>query len=69
MLDDTEKPILFELLEAGKGVSVKLTERNSMSTASSVSKTSYAHHDSHYFAVIKIGNKLKILRNEKNNSG
>ncbi len=55
MLDDTEKPILFELLEAEKRIGVKLTESYSMSPASSVSGMYYAHPESHYFAVGKIG--------------
>ena len=55
MADATEKPILSESLESEKRAGFKLAESNSMSTASSVSKMSYAHHDSHYFAVIKIG--------------
>ena len=52
--DHTEKPILFELLDAEKHVGVKLTESNSMSPASSVSGMYYAHPESRYFAVGKI---------------
>ena len=55
MADATEKPILSESLESEKRAGFKLAESNSMSTASLVSKMSYAHHDLHYFAVIKIG--------------
>jgi 5-methyltetrahydrofolate--homocysteine methyltransferase len=52
--DHTEKPILFELLDAEKRVGVKLTESNSMSPASSVAGMYYAHPESRYFAVGKI---------------
>jgi 5-methyltetrahydrofolate--homocysteine methyltransferase len=52
--DHTEKPILFELLDAEKRVGIKLTESNSMSPASSVSGMYYAHPESRYFAVGKI---------------
>ena len=52
--DHTEKPILFELLDAKKRVGIKLTERYSMSPASSVSGMYYANPESRYFAVGKI---------------
>jgi len=52
--DHTEKPILFELLDAENRVGIKLTESNSMSPASSVSGMYYAHPESRYFAVGKI---------------
>jgi 5-methyltetrahydrofolate--homocysteine methyltransferase len=52
--DHTEKPILFELLDAKKRVGIKLTESYSMSPASSVSGMYYAHPESRYFAVGKI---------------
>ena len=52
--DHTEKPILFELLDAEKRVGIKLTESNSMSPSSSISGMYYAHPESRYFAVGKI---------------
>jgi len=52
--DHTEKPILFELLDAEKRSGIKLTESYSMSPASSVSGMYYAHPKSCYFAVGKI---------------
>ena len=52
--DHTEKPILFELLDAEKRIGIKLTESYSMSPASSVSGMYYAHPESRYFAVGKI---------------
>ena len=52
--DHTEKPILFELLDANKRSGIKLTESNSMYPASSVSGMYYAHPESRYFAVGKI---------------
>jgi 5-methyltetrahydrofolate--homocysteine methyltransferase len=52
--DHTEKPILFELLDAEKRSGIKLTESNSMYPASSVSGMYYSHPESRYFAVGKI---------------
>ncbi len=52
--DHTEKPILFELLDAEKRSGIKLTESNSMYPASSVSGMYYANPESRYFAVGKI---------------
>jgi len=52
--DHTEKPILFDLLDAEKRVGIKLTESYAMSPASSVSGMYYAHPESRYFAVGKI---------------
>ncbi len=52
--DHTEKPILFELLDAEKRSGIKLTESNSMYPASSVSGMYYAYPESRYFAVGKI---------------
>ncbi len=52
--DHTEKPILFELLDAEKRCGIKLTESNSMYPASSVSGMYFAHPESRYFAVGKI---------------
>ena len=52
--DHTEKPILFELLDAEKRSGIKLTENYSMSPASSVAGMYYAHPESRYFAVGKI---------------
>ena len=52
--DHTEKPILFELLDAEKRSGIKLTESYSMYPASSVSGMYYANPESRYFAVGKI---------------
>ncbi len=53
--DHTEKPPLFSLLEAEKRVGMKLTESCAMLPASSVSGLYFAHPESRYFAVGKIG--------------
>lgn len=52
--DHTEKPTLFELLDAPKNTSISLTENFAMLPASSVSGFYFSHPQSHYFGVGKI---------------
>ncbi|RED95601.1 methionine synthase [Marinoscillum furvescens] len=52
--DHTEKPTLFDLLEAEKHIGIKLTESNAMYPASSVSGFYFAHPESKYFGLGKI---------------
>jgi 5-methyltetrahydrofolate--homocysteine methyltransferase len=53
--DHLEKPILWELLDVEKNTGMKLTESCAMWPASSVSGLYFAHPQSKYFAVNKIG--------------
>jgi 5-methyltetrahydrofolate--homocysteine methyltransferase len=53
--DHLEKPILWELLDVEKSTGMKLTESCAMWPASSVSGLYFAHPQSRYFAVNKIG--------------
>jgi 5-methyltetrahydrofolate--homocysteine methyltransferase len=53
--DHTEKRILFELLDAEKNAGIQLTESFAMWPAASVSGLYFAHPDSRYFAVDRIG--------------
>jgi 5-methyltetrahydrofolate--homocysteine methyltransferase len=53
--DHTEKPPLFELLNAEAEVGIRLTESCAMYPASSVSGWYFNHPDSKYFGVGKIG--------------
>tara|TARA_B100001248_G_scaffold262738_1_gene262095 strand:+ start:10928 stop:14635 length:3708 start_codon:yes stop_codon:yes gene_type:complete len=53
--DHTEKGILWDLLDAEKATEISLTESFVMNPASSVSGYYFAHPQSHYFAVGKIG--------------
>ena len=53
--DHTEKGILWRLLDAEKRAGIKLTESYAMWPASSVSGLYFAHPDSKYFGVGKIG--------------
>jgi 5-methyltetrahydrofolate--homocysteine methyltransferase len=53
--DHTEKASLFELLDAPRTCGVTLSGSYAMSPAASVSGFYYAHPESHYFAVGKIG--------------
>jgi 5-methyltetrahydrofolate--homocysteine methyltransferase len=53
--DHTEKLILFKLLDAEKNAGIKLTESLAMYPASSVSGVYYAHPESKYFGLGKIG--------------
>ncbi|HXI13638.1 MAG TPA: methionine synthase [Thermoanaerobaculia bacterium] len=52
--DHTEKPVLFELLNAQKDAGITLTENFAMFPASSVSGLYFAHPQSKYFSVGKI---------------
>jgi len=52
--DHTEKPALFDLLNAPAVVGIKLTESNAMFPASSVSGFYFNHPESKYFAVGKL---------------
>lgn len=52
--DHTEKPPLFDLLDATKHTGIILTESNAMYPASSVSGMYFAHPDSKYFGLGKI---------------
>jgi 5-methyltetrahydrofolate--homocysteine methyltransferase len=53
--DHTQKPPLFELLQATEAAGITLTESNAMSPASSVSGFYFNHPESKYFAVGKLG--------------
>lgn len=53
--DHTQKPILWELLEVEKHTGISLTESLAMWPASSVSGWYFAHPDSRYFGVGKLG--------------
>ncbi|MDC0661837.1 methionine synthase [Marinobacter sp. SS21] len=53
--DHTEKAALFELLDATRQTSIELTEHFAMFPAAAVSGWYFAHPDSKYFAVGRIG--------------
>jgi 5-methyltetrahydrofolate--homocysteine methyltransferase len=53
--DHTEKPPLFDLLQATAATGITLTESNAMFPASSVSGMYFNHPESKYFAVGKLG--------------
>ncbi len=53
--DHTEKALIFDLLEAEKNTSIRLTENLAMYPAASVSGLYFAHRESKYFNVGKIG--------------
>ena len=53
--DHTEKPILFDLLQATAATGISLTESCAMTPASSVSGWYFNHPDSKYFGVGKLG--------------
>ncbi len=53
--DHTEKPILFNLLNVTATTDITLTENFAMLPASSVSGFYFAHPESHYFGIGKIG--------------
>jgi 5-methyltetrahydrofolate--homocysteine methyltransferase len=52
--DHTEKPLLFDLLQARETIGVTLTESNAMYPASSVSGFYFSHPKSLYFSVGKL---------------
>ena len=53
--DHTEKPILFDLLDATAQTGVELTESMAMHPGSAVSGLYFAHPDAHYFGISVIG--------------
>src|SRR6185295_9111410 len=53
--DHTEKRILWELLDVERNVGIRLTETCAMWPGSSVSGLYFAHAESKYFAVGKLG--------------
>jgi len=53
--DHTEKPILFELLNATAASGITLTESCAMAPASSVSGWYFNHPEAKYFGVGKLG--------------
>jgi 5-methyltetrahydrofolate--homocysteine methyltransferase len=53
--DHTEKPIIFDLLNAGEATGITLTESFAMYPAASVSGLYFAHSEAYYFAVNSIG--------------
>ncbi|PYV07603.1 MAG: methionine synthase, partial [Acidobacteria bacterium] len=53
--DHTEKRFLFELLDAERKASIRLTENFAMIPASSVSGFYFSHPEARYFAVGRIG--------------
>ena len=53
--EHSEKRILFDLLDVEKQASILLTENFAMYPAASVSGFYFAHPDSRYFALGKIG--------------
>ncbi|MGJ8633729.1 MAG: methionine synthase [Luteolibacter sp.] len=52
--DHTEKPILFELLEASEATGVTLTESCAMHPGAAVSGIYFSHPESHYFALSEL---------------
>ncbi len=64
--DHTEKNTLFHLLDAEKNAGMALTESLAMTPAASVSGLYFAHPESRYFAVGKIGrDQVKALAARK----
>ncbi len=53
--DHTEKGVLFELIDAPGNAGMTLTESYAMMPAAAVSGLYFAHPESHYFAISKIG--------------
>jgi 5-methyltetrahydrofolate--homocysteine methyltransferase len=49
------KPILFDLLDAGEATGITLTESFAMWPTAAVSGFYFAHPDSQYFGVARIG--------------
>jgi 5-methyltetrahydrofolate--homocysteine methyltransferase len=65
--DHTEKETLWKLLDAEKNTGIKLTESFAMWPGSSVSGLYFAHPDSKYFAVGKLGkDQVEDLSKRKN---
>jgi cobalamin-dependent methionine synthase I/methionine synthase I (cobalamin-dependent) len=53
--DHTEKPLLFDLLDASAKTGVELTESMAMHPGSAVSGLYFAHPESHYFGISVLG--------------
>lgn len=53
--DHTEKPILFDLLDAAAKTGVELTESMAMHPGSAVSGLYFSHPESHYFGISVLG--------------
>jgi 5-methyltetrahydrofolate--homocysteine methyltransferase len=67
--DHTEKGILWDLLDAEKHTGIKLTESFAMWPGSSVSGLYFAHPESRYFAVGKLGrDQIEDLARRKGKS-
>ena len=67
--DHTEKAILWDLLDAEKHTGIKLTESFAMWPGSSVSGLYFAHPESKYFAVGKLGkDQVEDLAKRKSKS-
>jgi 5-methyltetrahydrofolate--homocysteine methyltransferase len=67
--DHTEKGILWQLLDVEKNAGIKLTESFAMWPGSSVSGLYFAHPDSKYFAVGKLGkDQVQDLARHKSKS-
>jgi len=67
--DHTEKAILWNLLDAEKNTGIKLTESFAMWPGSSVSGLYFAHPESKYFAVGKLGkDQIEDLAKRKGKS-
>jgi 5-methyltetrahydrofolate--homocysteine methyltransferase len=67
--DHTEKEILWKLLDVEKNAGIKLTESFAMWPGSSVSGLYFAHPESKYFAVGKLGkDQVADLAQRKNKS-
>ncbi|MCB2406549.1 methionine synthase [Hymenobacter lucidus] len=65
--DHTEKITLFQLLDADQQTGIQLTENLAMYPASSVSGLYYAHPDSRYFGLGKIGrDQVEDIARRKN---
>ncbi len=65
--DHTEKEIIWKLIDVEKSTGIKLTESFAMWPGSSVSGLYFAHPDSKYFAVGKLGkDQIEDLSKRKN---
>ncbi|HEX7570968.1 MAG TPA: vitamin B12 dependent-methionine synthase activation domain-containing protein, partial [Verrucomicrobiae bacterium] len=65
--DHTEKAILWDLLDAEQHTGIKLTESFAMYPGSSVSGLYFAHPESNYFAVSKLGkDQIEAYAKRKN---
>lgn len=65
--DHNEKPAIFALLDAEKEIGVRLTESHAMYPAAAVSGYYFAHKESRYFGLGKIGeDQVKDYANRRN---